>query len=124
MRPKSIVLFDYTYLGYLAFAALSVQVTGGATTSQWLLYAAVLAVSAVLWYLAARHANVVAKWVIVVLGAFSIVSSLMAIGADGLPILGVAVSGIALVLLAASLVLLFRPDALAWFKEGRTPPAP
>lgn len=124
MRPKSIVLFDYTYLGSLVFGLLNVEVAGGATGSQWLIYGAAVAVSVVLWYLVSRQANVVAKWVIVVLGAFQIVSTLTAFGNGGLAPLSVAVSVVALSLLAVSLVLLFRPDALAWFKEGRTPPAP
>lgn len=134
MRPPSIVRFDRLYLAAIAIglvgSILEWPVTtariasqpetaalGGAASA---VAAAMLAVgtllSLLLWYLAARRAVTVAKWVIVAFTAISVVGLLLSI-ANGYVLTDAAgiARMVAVVLQVVATVNLFRPDAVAWF---------
>ncbi|THD35294.1 MAG: hypothetical protein E7773_12690 [Sphingomonas sp.] len=133
MRPKSIVTFEYCYLGSILLGVVNAAMTwkdvnGTVEAAQtramlgdWFMPLAMvfgLTISLLLWYFTARSASVVAKWVVVVFFGLSLAGFLftLALGSrpDGIAgILSVAV----LVLNAVAVWMLFRPDARAWFGE-------
>jgi hypothetical protein len=79
-----------------------------------------IAITLLLWYLVARRASSIAKWIVVLLFLFSLLTSL-GVGSGGISA-SEAVSLVALLLQAAAVYFLFRPDAKAWF--AGTPAAP
>ena len=81
-----------------------------------------LAIYLLLWFLIARKASNVAKWVLVVFLVLSILSLVASLFAPGFTedwtltrILGLVVYALEI----ASLVYLFKPDAKAWLKGER-----
>jgi hypothetical protein len=77
------------------------------------------ALSSLLWYLIARRASRVTKWIYVLLMGFGSISTLISIN-DPMAPQGFA---LALMLVSAaqtflSIYFLFRPDASEWFKGG------
>ncbi len=140
MRPKSIRWFGRLYLAstllWLIDAALAWQNTRqtiaespqaaqlGTDTVVSLyvgLMVAVTILTIVLWYFAAQQRAVAAKWIVVACFAIGLMLNLPGqIGnmrsaltiADGIDI---AVT----VLTAAAVAMLFRRDAVAWFRNGR-----
>jgi hypothetical protein len=80
-----------------------------------------IAVAVTLWYFIARVPSIVAKWFQVVfagIGAISTLFALLAVIGGRTPALLPAVLGIvANLLYIAAAVMLFRPDAKAWFGE-------
>ena len=133
MRPISIVNFERCYLGALAVGLVNSLVSlpimmrtpqvaqAMATFGPGFLYGTValgIVVSLLLWYFAARRASVVAKWIIVVFFAFGVLGLLRNL-TSGFPTPVAGVLGIvAFVLQAVAVYLLFRPDAVAWFRGG------
>ncbi|MBN8815264.1 MAG: hypothetical protein J0J06_07445 [Sphingomonas sp.] len=133
MRPKSIVYYEYAYLGSLLLGVVVTAMTWAvnnqtqeveqirATLGPWflpLLYVFIYTVSLALWYFTARVPNAVAKWIVVGWFCLSLLGSGYAILAGNVPNdpagwLAVA----ALVLNAVAVYLLFRPDARVWFGE-------
>ena len=132
MRPQSIELFEKVYFGALAislfmtvavswngmvinldarFPGSGVALAAGAT-------AIASALSLLLWWLIARRASNLAKWVLVILtaiGMFGFLSSLFmaAVPKD----LTFAASAATNLLSAYATWLLFRPDAVAWLES-------
>jgi hypothetical protein len=133
MRPKSIVYYEYCYLGSVLLGVVVTAMTWTANNQTEevekiramlgasflpILYVFIYTLSLALWYFTARVPNTVAKWIVVGWFALSLIGFVMALGAGNLPndlpgLLAVA----ALVLNAAAVYLLFRPDARAWFGE-------
>lgn len=133
MRPKSIVTFERLVLLYLAIGVLyaflvweqtmaSLQARGAALGSGTIITIQAITVALYLllvWFIA-RKGSPVAKWIYVVLGVLSLVLGLFGIQETillgTLPLI-LAVAQYALLLF--TILLLFRPDAKAWFSDGR-----
>ena len=141
-RPPSIVSFERLYLGSIVLGLVNTAIgwkaredllnanpaVAGNPQAQamlaWMLPAATvvgLAISLLLWFLVARKASLVAKWIVTVFAGFG------AIGAIGVlwtlvrglsPSLLVSVVGLVTTGLSiAAAAMLFRPDARLWFGE-------
>ena len=137
MRPRSIVWFERVYAASVALglansvvrldsmqAALSRDLgdaangMGGAII--FITLGLSLAVSALLWFYIARRASSVAKWLLVAIYAYSLISlpgALAGVRAGLLPAWWLAATW---ALQIAIVVLLFRPDARAWFARKGT----
>ena len=135
MRPKSIVTFERLYLGALALGIVDIVLSWQETSarlaadprardlgSTFLPMTVLISViiPLLLWYFVARKASVVAKWIVVALFVLSIAAFLIGAQRTGLPSgLSGILSLVAVVMQAAAVWLLFRPDAKAWFNDGR-----
>ena len=133
MRPKSIVYYEYAYLGSVLLGIVVTAMTWS-TNEQTeevekiramlgasflpILYVFIYTLSLALWYFTARVPNTVAKWIVVGWFGLSIVGFAMALGAGNVPNdLPGLIAVVALVLNAVAVYLLFRPDARAWFGQ-------
>ena len=142
MRPASIDLFDKLYLTSFVISILQAAVSfkensanlqaDPATAqlgfgSEFLLAMLLISfsISFLLWFLVARRASNIAKWILVILSAISIpmiVASFPTVAASGTIV--VLLTLITTVLSLASIVCLFRRDARDWFaSRGRSGPA-
>ncbi|WP_076071954.1 hypothetical protein [Sphingomonas montana] len=132
MRPKSIVQFEYVYIGSMLLGILAAYLTADKNAAmmrnsglpvsdatlifgQWALSAIFVAIA----LLASRKASNVARWIIVVLAAFAVVSFPFSIPL--LPLMGpVSILAVSQFVLAIVVIyLLFRRDAKAWFAGVR-----
>ena len=81
-----------------------------------------LAIAVLLWFFIVRRPSVVAKWVQVVFagfGAFGLLSAVFLLALGRVPIGSQLILGVlANLLYIAAAVMLFKPDAKAWFGEG------
>ena len=138
MRPQSIVMFERLFLASLVLGVVGVLLSYGQMAefasgdpgmrrlglgSGFLV--GVLGVSyavyLLLWYLIARRASTVAKWILVVFTVLGVLSALPALGGPWNATLVLSLAVYALEIVA--LVYLFRPDARAWFAgETQGPP--
>lgn len=143
-RPPSIVRFEQLYLGSIAVwllttlgfwslnrklieenpqTAANPQMQSFALTLMVATAVIVLAVSVLLWWLAARRASPVGKWLVVAteaLGVLLALYSLYLLATGAAPNVVNALGNLISTALAASAaLLLFRPDAKAWFADGR-----
>lgn len=139
-RPRSIVQFERLYLGAWLLGLLNTvlnwgrmmnaaRVSAGASqisegfTSNIMIASTVggSIITLLLWYFVARRASDIAKWIVTVFFGIALMSFLWGIAAGtvgvGVPVI---VSVVALVVQGLAVVMLFRPDARAWFGE---PPA-
>ena len=138
MRPRSIVIFEFCYLGAVVLGLLNtvlnwsklLEMPGmAALVARWPWYMpTVMAFSALisllLWYFVARRASVVAKWIVVVFYGFSAIGIVIML-ATGLGIDRIAAASLFLFALNGIAVWqLFRRDALAWFAARRNPVTP
>jgi hypothetical protein len=139
MRPQSIVMFERLFLASLVLSVLSYFLSYDALVAQierepgatqlglgggFLIGSMVvgIAIYLLLWFLIARKASSVAKWILVVFVALGLAFSVPAALAgpwDLALILGFVVYGLEV----AALVYLFQSDAAAWFR-GETPSDP
>jgi len=139
MRPASIVMFERLFLASLAVSLVSViigfdtmvdQLAREPATAQFGLGGGFLggamalgfAISLLLWFFIAHKASTVAKWILIVLAVFGLISvpAMLAGPWDATVLLGLASYALEI----AALVYLFRDDAKAWFKgEWGTNPA-
>lgn len=136
-RPPSIVRFEQCYLGNLVLGFVVLAITWNsrlalfqqnpatAQLSQNAVYASLFGgllvgavISLVLWYFAARQGSVVAKWIIVVFFALSILGMFYSFstGQSARGLAGV-LQIVGYVLYAVAVWLLFKPDSRAWFGE-------
>jgi hypothetical protein len=133
MRPKSIVLFERLVLLGIVLGIISAflvreqvgemlaaQGQGVGTSTVYIIQAITIALYLLLIWFISRHGSPVAKWIYVVLAGLGLVIGLLGIGQTlefGIvpAIIAVVQYGIS----AVSIWLLFRPDAKAWFSEGR-----
>lgn len=137
MRPPSILMFERLFLASIGLSVLSLILNFEALMEEVAREPAmagfglgggfVLGIAAVgyalyllLWFLIARKASNVAKWILIVLLALSLVSLLGTLaGPWDLPmLLGLAVYALEV----AAVVYLFRPDAHAWLKGEAADP--
>ena len=131
MRPKSIVTFERVVLASLALSLLATWLgwERAATTAAdaglgtgfiLSVQAVTIVVMLLLLYFIARKGSPIAKWIYVVLAALGVLGGLAAVG-DLMEQGGasIAVTVLQYVLTIVSLWLLFRPDAKAWFNDGR-----
>lgn len=129
MRPKSIVMFERLFLASLALAALNFALSyedaaaliandagaqkmglgGGFLIG---VTAVSTAIYLLLWFLVARMASNIAKWILVVFVGLGVLSALPALTGTWNATLVLSLVVYALEVLA--LVYLFRPDAKAW----------
>jgi hypothetical protein len=131
MRPASIVNFERivlitiviglvaTVLNWEAVVAMARSQSRGQFGSNFVLVmqALLIALYLLLLWLIARRRNVVAMWIYVVLAVAGLLLSLRGIGDFGrMPLWAVLVQAAQWLLTLASLWLLFRPDARAWFR--------
>jgi hypothetical protein len=134
MKPESIRRFDMFYLASLALLALGffisfdatvasieaqtaargLQVGSGFTVG---LFALVLAIELLLWFLVSRKGVTIAKWLLVLLLILDLLG-LPALLTNGLSAPKM-VSLLRIALEAVAIVFLFKADAKAWF-AGRT----
>jgi len=133
MRPASIVNFERLYLGaiilgvisfFLAWdqtlAMLQTQTQGAFGDS--LLYAVVvisLGLQLLLWYLIAKRASVVAKWILIVWIGIGLIGLIGNLGSGTMPNpLSTMLTLATTVLQLLAVWMLFRPDARSWFAGG------
>ena len=133
MRPKSIVNFERLVLLYLAIGLLhaylvwdqtmaSLQGQGAALGSGTVMtiQAIVIALYLLLVWFNSRKGSPVAKWIYVVISGLSLIIGLFGIQETvSLGTLPLILSIIQYVLIVVTIWLLFRPDAKAWFSDGR-----
>lgn len=136
MRPQSIIRFEQLYWASIVLS-LIVSILGMDAIGEELaqepgmaelglgsgfvvgLVAIGLLISVLLWWLVARKASNVAKWILVVLTAIGLIS-LPGTLAGGLDLVTV-ISLLSYALSVAAIVCLFREDAKAWFAGSRGP---
>ena len=131
MRPKSIVNFERLVLASVALSILgsvlgweqasTVAADAGLGTGYLIGVAAfTLLLSLLLLWFISRKASPIAKWIYVVFTGLGLVLGLVGIGQlfeNGGVSAGITL--VSYVLSAVSLWFLFRPDATAWFNDGR-----
>jgi hypothetical protein len=134
MRPKSIILFERLFLIFIVLTAVSAYLSYGQTLAQieantdfkalgWggaavtitaILYVVFLLL---LYYLIARRASVIAKWILVLVTVLSMTTLPGAIAVQsGVPLILAVLTNLSAL---AAIILLFFPDARAWL--GSTP---
>ena len=130
MQPDSIRKFTLAYLGSLALTLLAsiigydallgeVERSGlplgaGAVAAGIAISAAI---TLLLWWLVARVRSVIAKWILVLLFLFNVVSGVPGLGLAGMAIYEwLALASI--VAQAVAVYFLFQPDAHAWLAGG------
>ena len=139
MRPQSIVMFERLFLASLAISAIntfivfdgvaravatnaSMQQMGLGSGFLIGLLGASFAIYLLLWYLIAHKAANVAKWILVILMALGVLTSLPGLLQASFDF--ATLSGLAAILLeVAAVVYLFRADASAWL-TGKQPADP
>ena len=133
MRPKSIVTFERLVLLYLAIGILSaylvwdqtmasLQAQGAGLGSGTIItiQAITIALYLLLVWFISRKGSPVAKWIYVVIGGLSLVPGLVGIQQTiSLGTLPLILTIVQYGLILATIWLLFRPDAKAWFSDGR-----
>lgn len=133
MRPKSITMFDRLYLGSLALGLInyvfsynwmmseleadpSLAAFGGAGLVFILITAVIsYALSLLLWFLIARKASPIAKWILVVLTAVGLIS--LPLSLMDMPIVPMIFTLVITGVQLGAIYFLFRPDARAWFEN-------
>lgn len=139
MRPRSIGLFEQLFLASLVLSLVPLALGYGAATAAWhndpnvrslglgngfLIGAMVVdyAVYLLLWFLVARKASNIAKWLLVVGIALSLIAVPSVLKGPWTPVTIVDLA--VYVLEIAALAFLFKGDAKAWLRgDGAADPA-
>ena len=133
MRPKSIVTFERLVLlgiiiglinAFLVWdqttAALQAQANPMSSNTVMIIQAVTVALYLLLVYFISRKGSPIAKWIYVVLAGLGLIVGLFGIQQTmeygTVPLL---ITIVQYVLSLVSIWLLFRPDAKAWFNDGR-----
>jgi uncharacterized membrane protein YhiD involved in acid resistance len=131
MRPKSIVNFERTVLASLALSILGSAVgwerastmaaDAGLGTGYLIGVAAfTLVLTLLLLWFISRKGSPIAKWIYVVVAVLGFIGGMASIGQVlEYGALSAGITILSYVLSAVSLWFLFRPDATAWFNDGR-----
>ena len=135
LKPGAIIQFERLYWASFALTIIAKGLTWSTQTAMmqanpqlaampWILPVMTLigiVIAILLWFYTCRRPSVVAKWIVVVfaaIGAFGIALTLFSLAmgrlAEALPAI---VALVANALYIAAAVLLFKPDARAWFGE-------
>ena len=137
LRPRSIAIFEIAYLAALAinlagpfliWSALTANVaeqahagTDAAGVVNGVLIGGIVVagiIGLLLWWFVARRGSNVARWIMVVLLGYSIVSGALQLTQSGGPLdLVRIVALLGLIFTAVALVSLFMKDARTWFAE-------
>ncbi|MBX9663347.1 hypothetical protein [Novosphingobium sp.] len=129
MRPHSIIRFEQLYLGGTAISLLTqlLNVAGllGRTDNDAISPFALLLIlglgyglTFLFWYLIARRASNLAKWVLVVITALSLVGTVPLVGMLVLSSpLEALLTVLVTLLQVVAVVFLFRPDAARWLRS-------
>jgi hypothetical protein len=128
MRPRSIVMFERLFLASLVVSAVSsvlvyntfvadpaMQELGFGTPFLVGAFAFSFGLYLLLWFLIARKASNIAKWILVVFLALGVVSYAASLTIEFTPGAGEVLGLLAYVLEVAAVVFLFRTDAADWF---------
>lgn len=131
MRPQSIVNFERAVLALLALGLLNTMLTWNqiSTTAADAgmgpgfvvsIQAVTIVVTLLLLWFIARKASPVAKWIYVVITVLGLIGGLFSISKllEGSAV-SIAIVAVQYLLSIATLWFLFRPDATAWFNDGR-----
>ena len=129
MRPQSIIRFEQFYLGGTAITIV-VQVLNmlrlfGPIRTEELAFATLLIILAIgyglaflFWYLIARRASNIAKWVLVILTVLGLFGNVpLMIAQPQTEFAYTAVMALILVLQLIAMVYLFRRDAVEWLRS-------
>jgi len=133
MRPQSIVQFERLFLASIAVSVINFILGYGAAVAalqrdphmQQLglgggfataIFAVGTGIYLLLWFLIARKAVNIAKWVLVALVALSVVSLLNSLAASFTLNVTTVLGLVTYALEVAAVVYLFRGDAVAWLK--------
>ncbi len=136
MRPSSIITFERLFFISLALGLVGYFVNYDAAMAQlqadpntagmemgggFMLgaYLFGVAINLLLWYLIARRASNFARWIYAILAGAGAALTLPSLFATGFSLL-TATTLVGIVLTAAMIVMLFRPDASDWFKGEYT----
>ena len=139
MKPHSMKLFDYAYLGSIflgllqfisGYGALKAEIAEQSATSGVALspllplaaFAAFVAVELLLWFLVSRKRLIVAKWIIVLFFLLSLIS----VGGYfvGPMPLSEVYGLLSLIAQAVAVAMLFRGDSIRWLNTRETPGDP
>jgi uncharacterized membrane protein len=132
MRPKSIVLFERLVLLSILLGIINtilvwdqlnaqVAVTGATASTVMAIQAVTIVLYLLLIWFISRKGSPIAKWIYVVLAGIGLVASLTGIGqAFAMGTVSGVISIASTVLTLVTIWLLFRPDAKAWFDDGRS----
>ncbi len=127
MRPQSIRMFDYLFLGSLALSVLNFLLSVGDAEAQFAAdpaaaqfgpglligaFAVSMAISLLLWFLISRKASNIAKWILIVFTVIGLLMLPASIGA--LPPVALVLTLAITALQLAALFYLFKPDAKAY----------
>jgi hypothetical protein len=136
MHPKSIQRFDMLYLGSLAvatvgffvgyddslaqlqtaFAGSGIEIGGAALAFG---FGFGMAISLLLWWLISSKGSVVAKWILVVLTALSVLGTVFGIQTLLANFtIATVLSLLATVMAIVAIYFLFQPDTKPWFGES------
>lgn len=139
MKPQSIKLFDYFYLGSMfigllafisSYPTLKAQVAAQSAQSGiavpmsviWIGYAVGVLIGLLLWYLVSQRRVVIAKWVIVAFFLFSLIGVGDYFG--GPLVLSRIYGLVGLLAQALAVAMLFRGDAIRWLNDRPTDDTP
>lgn len=141
MRPRSIVLFDWLYLGSLLGSLLSAPLSysklgemsdsdpalaamaGSIGTFFFVSMGIALGISLLLWFFVSRKASNIAKWILVAFTAIGVVGLVPSLQEPMFGGTQLAITIVLTLLQVVAAALLFRPDAREWF-EGKPPVDP
>lgn len=136
MRPPSIVKFDQLYFVMIVLGLVGLVVNWETTMEQLEanpglsqiglsgagvligMYAFSIAISLLLWYFVSRRASNVARWIVIVLTGYGLITLPFTLFLVPMPLASLIVALVSAALQAAMVWFLFRPDAAAWFKHG------
>lgn len=137
-RPRSIRLFELLFLGALlltlvgtalnwsslveqaASQAGAVRLSAGALNAiAGFSVGVVILIELALWFFIARRGSTVAKWLLALFTAYNVYSLVGTVqaGAEWSTLPGI-ISAVALLLQVMAVILLFTPDARAWFADA------
>ena len=133
MRPKSIILFERLVLIGLAIGILNAFLVSGrmealmagqpkamTMSTVYTVQAITIALYLLLLWFISRKGSPIAKWIYIVLAALGLAVGVLGLGqAMQFGIVPLIINLIQYAITIASIYLLFRPDAKAWFNDGR-----
>jgi hypothetical protein len=133
-RPQSIIWFERCFLASIALGTMNTAISwsrvrdmvgateGAAILPSWFLPVTLIVgvgINLLLWYFVARRGATVAKWIVVVFFGLSVLSIARVLLSGIVPPTLNIFAGVAFVLQAVAIWMLFRPDAKAWFAGDR-----